>query len=414
MGLRIACNLNIPATSTFRWSTIQGSGRATGRFVRQTSGSNSFGIVELALEPYTGASQLLIDWQVPEGAIPCEYLPGVVAGIREAAQEISPERNPLTQIKLTVLDGMYHAVDSSVLSYRMATCLAFRDALKQVEAVPVQVQLESLALRQQAVGAWNSWRVREPKSRPDLGGIDLSGDTWSDELLRANGHTPADLSQIDLEKVSLVDLDLHNTNLSGANLSGFDFTLANLEGANLSGANLSRANLTLAECYDADLSGASLVGATAPAAQFSTALLTESDLREADLRYQYLYEASLEGAALVHANLSGTNLSEAHLKGGNLSGANLSHTNLSEADLQGANLSGADLSHANLRKANLSHADLSGANLSQTNLREADLTDVQIKQALLHQTDLRGHPWLLIMHLTLQPGITWSDVLYNH
>lgn len=115
------------------------------------------------------------------------------------------------------------------------------------------------------------------------------------------------------------------------------------------------------------------------------------------------------GANLSQLDLSSCDLSKLNLSGANLSGANLRQANLSEANLSGANLHGADLSGANL-----SGADLSQTSLVETILRNTRLDHIRLTDARFQRTDLRGLPWVLLMELTLQAGVTFQDIRYDY
>lgn len=404
MALSVAYNLNIPATNAFNWCTIRGKARGQGKHIRQTSGSNSFGVVELSLEPYEGTSQLLLEWQVPKAQIPLEFLPGVVTGMRLAAQKSRAEHCPLTGIKVTVLAGKYHEVDSHNNAYQLASTLAFQEALRQMEILSFQPELTHLARQQQAIAAWNIWRASEPHIQPDLSGADLSSVSLSEALLRQSKLAPINLSQVDPQKVNLVEANLSNVNLSAANLSGADLALLNLSRAILTGANLRSTSLIGTKLSGANLSGATFAGATFAATALDNALLTGIDLRRADMRQISLYRKNLQGANLEGASLENASLSE----------IDLSRANLHQACLAGAELYGVDLSEANLSEADLRAASLHRVNLSRTNLQSANLIDVHLKEAQFYQTDLRGIPWPFIMLLTFQADATWQDVLYDH
>ena len=192
---------------------------------------------------------------------------------------------------------------------------------------------EHLAILQQGVAAWNKWREKHPRVRPNLRKVDLSG----------------------------------------ADLSGADLSVANLSGANLSGAFL----------HKVDLSGAFLHGANFREAFLREAFLNWANLREADLHKANLREADLHEADLGWANLRGAFLDGANLRKVDLSGADLRRAFLRKADLSGAFLSGAFLSGANLREA-----DLSGADLGWANLNAADLSQVILVHAQLESADL--------------------------
>jgi uncharacterized protein YjbI with pentapeptide repeats len=141
--------------------------------------------------------------------------------------------------------------------------------------------------------------------------------------------------------------------------------------------NLRRASLWGANLSEADLSGAHLEKADLPNADLSGADLSGAHLEKADLT-----RAHLSGANLSDADLGSADLLKTDLRGANLSGAflwrtSLIETYLSRADLSGAGLWEADLNGAHLSSANLTNADLSGAYLGGAGLSDANLTDAQ-------------------------------------
>jgi hypothetical protein len=154
-----------------------------------------------------------------------------------------------------------------------------------------------LAILQQSVTAWNTWRARNPSIIiPDLSGVNL-----------------------------------YEANLYGANLSR-----ANLYQANLSGAYLVDANLS----GDTNLSHANLSGANLSGAYLPWAYLFKADLMSADLSYANLGEANLSRVDLLGANLSEANLSEANLSEADLSRSTLVKTNLTGTTLTGCRIYG--------------------------------------------------------------------------
>ncbi|WP_236600208.1 pentapeptide repeat-containing protein [Ktedonobacter sp. SOSP1-85] len=256
--------------------------------------------------------------------------------------------------------------------------------------------------------------------RANLSGVNWSGVNLSRALLNGSNLSEANLSGADLSEASLYGVRLHNANLRKVNLHNANLGWAWLVKADLRWANLEDAALSNASAEGADLQEAILHRATL---QYS--LLHEANLSGADLSGADLSGADLHGSNLRGANLHGANL---HLRGANLSNADLSGADLSGADLHGSNLHGANLHGAKLHKADLSGADLSEADLSGALLTGTNLTGACLKGACLRGirseefcapgadfsgADLRGIPWLLIMELTLQPGIVWKNVLYD-
>jgi elongation factor G len=104
---------------------------ATGRFVRQTGGRGQYGHVEIELEPGEPGSGLVFESQIVGGAIPKEYINPVREGIQEAMSAGPVAGYPIEDVKVTLVDGSYHEVDSSEIAFKVAGSLAFKEgALK--------------------------------------------------------------------------------------------------------------------------------------------------------------------------------------------------------------------------------------------------------------------------------------------
>lgn len=104
--------------------------RASGecKFVKQTGGRGQFAHVKLIIEPHDG---FIIENRIIGGAIPREYIPAVEAGIREGMEEGPLEGYQVVNVKVTLMDGAFHEVDSSELAFKMAGKLALKDALRK-------------------------------------------------------------------------------------------------------------------------------------------------------------------------------------------------------------------------------------------------------------------------------------------
>ena len=97
------------------------------KFVKQTGGHGQYGHVVLKLEPLESGSGFVFEDQIRGGAIPREYIPAVEKGVREAVESGVVSGYPMTDLKVTLLDGSYHEVDSSEMAFRMAAIFAFRE-----------------------------------------------------------------------------------------------------------------------------------------------------------------------------------------------------------------------------------------------------------------------------------------------
>ena len=138
-----------------------------------------------------------------------------------------------------------------------------------------------------------------------------------------------------------------------------------------------------------DFSGANLRGARLDGAQLDYSQLRGTHLEGASLRGARV--AGKFGADLRGIHLDSADLSRAHLDGGRLTdGATLVHANLTGTDLDGAHLLGADLRAARLDSAGLAGAQLNGARLDSASLRWADLQGATLTGAALAGADLAG------------------------
>jgi len=119
---------------------ISKESQGEGRFVRQTGGRGQFGHVVIRIEPLfdeDGRFSKGIEFEnaVISGAVPKEYIPAAEKGVREELASGSLASYPLVGAKVTLLDGSFHAVDSSELAFEQAGVLAVRDALKTADPI---------------------------------------------------------------------------------------------------------------------------------------------------------------------------------------------------------------------------------------------------------------------------------------
>jgi len=113
--------------------TIAGVAEAEGRYKKQTGGHGQFGVATLRLEPTErGAGFQFVD-KIVGGVIPRQLIPAVQKGVEEAMASGGAYGWPVVDVRVTCLDGKYHPVDSSEMSFKMAGALAFRTALAQAE-----------------------------------------------------------------------------------------------------------------------------------------------------------------------------------------------------------------------------------------------------------------------------------------
>lgn len=110
--------------------TLMRDCRAEGRFVRQTGGRGQYGHVVVEFESLPRGSGFEFVDGVSGGTVPRAFFPAVRAGIADAMQTGPLVGYPVVDIRATLVDGSYHSVDSSEVSFRMAGQLALRQALE--------------------------------------------------------------------------------------------------------------------------------------------------------------------------------------------------------------------------------------------------------------------------------------------
>ena len=136
----VGSNVGKPKVS-FR-ETITKPATAEGRFVRQTGGHGQFGDVWLELEPLERGSGLVFESRIRGGVIPREFVKPVEQGVKQAAENGSIAGYRVVDLKVTLVDGSYHPVDSSELAFRAAGSLAFREAFKKGQPVLLEPIME--------------------------------------------------------------------------------------------------------------------------------------------------------------------------------------------------------------------------------------------------------------------------------
>ena len=115
--------------------TITQKAVAEGKFIRQSGGRGQYGHVRLALEPQSPGAGFAFENKITKGAIPKEYIPAIEKGIREAMEHGTVEGYPLIDLKVALLDGSYHEVDSSELAFKIAASLGFKEGVKKARPV---------------------------------------------------------------------------------------------------------------------------------------------------------------------------------------------------------------------------------------------------------------------------------------
>jgi elongation factor G len=112
------------------------------RFVRQTGGKGQFAVVELSLEPTGPGGGFEFVNKLKGGAIPQEYVPAVDEGVQEAMESGVLAGYPMVDVRVLLVDGKYHDVDSSEMAFRIAGSMAFKEAARKAAPVLLEPIME--------------------------------------------------------------------------------------------------------------------------------------------------------------------------------------------------------------------------------------------------------------------------------
>jgi elongation factor G len=130
---KVEANVGRPQVS-YR-ETVRGTAtKVEGKFVRQTGGSGQFGIVYIDLEPAPGEG-FDFENKIKGGAIPSEFIPAVEKGVEEAMESGVKAGYPMVDVRVRLVDGKYHDVDSSEIAFKVAGSIAFQEAARRAKPV---------------------------------------------------------------------------------------------------------------------------------------------------------------------------------------------------------------------------------------------------------------------------------------
>jgi len=115
--------------------TVRIKAKGEGRFIRQTGGSGQYGHCWIEMEPLPAGSGFVFENKVVGGSIPKEYVPAIEKGVRESLLAGVLAGYPVVDIKVSLLEGSYHEVDSNENAFKQAGILAFKEAMKKANPV---------------------------------------------------------------------------------------------------------------------------------------------------------------------------------------------------------------------------------------------------------------------------------------
>jgi elongation factor G len=115
--------------------TITRAAGGEGKFIRQSGGRGQYGHALITLAPNERGKGVEVENKIVGGAIPKEYIPAVIDGINEGIAGGVLAGFPMVDLKVAIVDGTYHEVDSSELAFKMAGIFALKDAAKKAGVI---------------------------------------------------------------------------------------------------------------------------------------------------------------------------------------------------------------------------------------------------------------------------------------
>ncbi|MGO9596288.1 MAG: elongation factor G [Steroidobacteraceae bacterium] len=115
--------------------TIRGTVESEGKHVKQSGGRGQYGHVWLKIEPNEIGKGVEFKNGIVGGTVPREFIPAVEKGVKEACETGVMAGYPVVDVKVTLIDGSYHDVDSDEISFRMAAIFGFKDGFRRAKPV---------------------------------------------------------------------------------------------------------------------------------------------------------------------------------------------------------------------------------------------------------------------------------------
>jgi elongation factor G len=190
---RFGAEVNLKPPRVPYQETIRAAAKAHGRHKKQSGGRGQFGDCHIQIEPLD-ASEGEFEFvnQIKGGAIPGSFIPAVEKGVREAMDQGILAGFPVKGVRVTLVDGSFHTVDSSELAFKLAGSIAMKQALEQASPVLLEpIMLVTLSVPEETtgdvIGDLNSRRGR-PQGMERIGAMaEIKAEVPMAELL---GYAP--------------------------------------------------------------------------------------------------------------------------------------------------------------------------------------------------------------------------------
>jgi len=137
---KVEANIGAPQVS-YR-ETIRSSSKGEGKYARQTGGKGQYGHVIIEMEPGEPGAGFEFVNKIVGGSVPKEYIGPAESGMKETCESGVLAGYPLIDVKVTLVDGSFHDVDSSEMAFKIAGSMAFKDGVKKCNPVLLEPMMK--------------------------------------------------------------------------------------------------------------------------------------------------------------------------------------------------------------------------------------------------------------------------------
>ena len=122
--------------------TIRKSSKAEGKYIKQSGGKGQYGHAVIEIEPGEPSTGFEFVSKIVGGVIPKEYIPAIEQGVKQTCESGILSGYPLIDIKVTLVDGSYHDVDSNEMAFKVAGSMAIREAVNKASPVVLEPMMK--------------------------------------------------------------------------------------------------------------------------------------------------------------------------------------------------------------------------------------------------------------------------------
>lgn len=159
---KVQANVGKPRVA-YRESITRNVDKVNLKYAKQSGGHGQYGHVVISMVPGERGSGIIFENKIVGGSIPKEYIPAVEKGIKEASDSGVLAGYPVVDLKVTLIDGSYHEVDSNEMAFKMAASMAFKEGVQRGGPVLLEpiMKVEAIAPEEylgDVIGQLNSRR----------------------------------------------------------------------------------------------------------------------------------------------------------------------------------------------------------------------------------------------------------------